>query len=317
VTDPQPPRRDDDHWSQYWANGALTSLPEDFAANYDGEIRDFWQTVFDQVPSGGRILDVCTGNGAVAVLAAERLVERTPPVTIQAVDAADIRPEAVKSRYPRQARWIDRIEFIGGTRFELFDAPDATFDLITSQYGIEYCDLDGAAATAARLLKPRGRLAFLSHALGSDMLRTMESEYRDYRRVEQLQVISRLEAHLRDALDAAGLRRSLARVRAELVGQRRLLERPLIRMVLGMVEQTLSMSDAEIRAARPRYEGFARQWIGGRDRLADMLRVHRMMRDQPDWVRCFERAGLSLHDSGTVRYLGRHDVGRFYVFEHP
>jgi ubiquinone/menaquinone biosynthesis C-methylase UbiE len=315
VTAPDTPEGNGDHWDQYWAAGALTSLPEDFEANYDGEIRDFWRTVFDGVPDGARVLDVCTGNGAVAVLAAERLAGRQPPVSIQAVDAADIRPEAVKERYPQQARWIDAIEFIGRTRFERLEAPDRSFDLITSQYGIEYCDLDRAATRAHALLNPGGRLAFLSHALSSDMLRTMESEYRDYRRIEQLQVVSRLEAHLRGEIDADVLRRSLARARAELVGQPRLLERPLNRMVLGMVEQTLSMSDADVRAARPRYEGFTRQLVSGRDRLGDMLRVHRMMRDDPDWTRCFERAGLEPRDSGRVRYLGRHDVGRYHIFE--
>ena len=56
-------------WSDYWAAGNLTSLPSDFAHNYDGEIKAFWFKIFDDLPDKSAILDVCTGNGAVAYLA--------------------------------------------------------------------------------------------------------------------------------------------------------------------------------------------------------------------------------------------------------
>ena len=47
----------------------MTSLPQDFAANYDGEVAEFWQAAFAQVPPAGRMIDLCTGNGAIALLA--------------------------------------------------------------------------------------------------------------------------------------------------------------------------------------------------------------------------------------------------------
>lgn len=306
-----------DHWGQYWAGGALTSLPEDFQANYDGEIQSFWNARFDEVPDGGHVLDICTGNGAIALLAAQRLADRVPAVSVFAIDAAAIRPDAMASRHPGQAEWIQSVQFLPETRFEDFSAPVGQFDLITSQYGIEYCDLEAVADNAHLLLKSGGRLAILSHALGSDMLRTMEAEYRDYRRLDQMQVFRRLDEFLQGDLNPAGFRRALSRMRAELIGQRKRLERPLNRMVLGMIEESLPMTDAAMESARPRYEGFARQLSGGRDRLADMLRVHRMMREDPEWTRVFEQAGLERLSSGTVRYQGQHDVGRFHVFQRP
>lgn len=306
-----------DHWGLYWAGGALTSLPDDFAANYDGEIRAFWQACFAEVPEGGRILDVCTGNGAIALLAAEATRSFDRPPEILAVDAAAIRPSAVAERFPGQARLIEAIRFIPSTRFENVDVEDGSVDLITSQYGIEYCDLEKAATKTSRLLRSGGRLAIVSHAVSSDMLRTMEAEHADYRRVDRLQVLERVRQFLEERMTAAQFRRALGRIRAELLGVSRLGQSPLLRHVLGMAERTLAMPDAAIVQARPHYRAFLDQLAGGRDRLADMLRVNRMISENTAWFEAFERAGLELVEQGRIHYQGRHDVGRFIILRKP
>ncbi|MDZ7790783.1 MAG: methyltransferase domain-containing protein [Xanthomonadales bacterium] len=303
-----------DHWGQYWAGGALTSLPEDFRANYDGEIRQFWHDIVAAVPAGARVLDVCTGNGAIALLAAEILSERECAGEVLAVDAAAIRPSTIAQRFPEQAERVRSVRFYPETRFEELDLSAASVDLITSQYGMEYCDLAVAADQCVRLLRPGGRLAMLCHAVDSDMLKTMEAEHRDYRRLDQLQLLHHLGEFLDGHSTPATLRRVLSRTRAQIMGDPRLLSRPLNRMVLGMLDQTRAMDDAAIEQARPRYLGFARQLASGRDRLADMLRVNRMMREDPGWTDVFERAGLTKQASGSIRYQGRYDVGHFHVF---
>ena len=79
-----------DHWSEYWSRGCLTSLPEDFAANYDGEIAEFWRNAFQSVPAGGSVIDLCTGNGAIALLAAEYATREEQDLSITAVDGATV-----------------------------------------------------------------------------------------------------------------------------------------------------------------------------------------------------------------------------------
>ncbi len=306
-----------DHWSVYWARGAVTSLPEDFAANYDGEIREFWCAQFDHVPDGGRILDVCTGNGAVALLAAEAIGTRERKPEVLAVDAAAIRPEVVAERFPAQAPFIESIRFIPNTRFEALDLEDASVDLISSQYGIEYCDLERAAHKAARLLRPGGRLAMVCHAVSSDMLRTMEVEHRDYRQLDRLQLLERVQAFLDGELDTERFCRAMERVRAELKGHGRTGHSPLLRYAMNMVETTISMPASAVGQARAHYRDFVLQMTSGRDRLADMLRVNRLVGESERWFEVFERAGLALVDSGRIRYQARHDVGQFVVLRKP
>lgn len=306
-----------DHWSVYWARGALTSLPEDFAVNYDGEIRQFWRSQFEQVPDGGRILDVCTGNGAIALLAAEATASRSQLPEILAVDAATIRPAVVAERFPDHRSPLERIGFIPDTRFEELDLGDESVDLISSQYGIEYCELERAAGKVARLLRHGGRLVMVCHAVSSDMLKTMEIEHRDYRHLDRLRLLERVEAFLDGELDPERLRRALARVRAELKGHARTAHSPLLRYAVNMIEGTLSMSDAAIEQARPHYRDFVTQLASGRDRLADMLRVNRLISENERWFEAFEDAGLAFVESGRIRYQGSHDVGRFFVMRKP
>jgi ubiquinone/menaquinone biosynthesis C-methylase UbiE len=306
-----------DHWSLYWAGGALTSLPQDFSANYDGEIQQFWARQFATVPAGGRILDVCTGNGAIALLAADatRSLERAPEIL--AVDAAAINPAGVAERFPERQAAIRAIDFIDRTPFEDLDLEAGSVDLIASQYGIEYCDLDRAAAKVFELLRTGGRMAMVCHSVSSDMLKTMEAEHRDYRQLDRSRLFERVEAFLAGELTAAQFRRALGHVRAELTGDASVKDKPLLNYAMSMLEGTLSMSEAAIDQARPRYRDFVRQLTSGRDRLADMLRVNKMIRADAQWFEVFERAGLQRVDDGHLHYQGRHDVGRFVIMQKP
>src|SRR5690554_1543049 len=105
-----------EHWSNYWASGIQTSLPQDFKNNYDGEIYQFWEQVVADIPSGGRILDVCTGNGAVALILAKIAVATGREFKITAVDISQINTKYIKQNNPRAH--TDMIEFSSGHAVE-------------------------------------------------------------------------------------------------------------------------------------------------------------------------------------------------------
>ncbi|MEJ2513635.1 MAG: class I SAM-dependent methyltransferase [Gammaproteobacteria bacterium] len=306
-----------EHWSAYWAAGPLTSLPSDFAANYDGEIAEFWHRQFADVPAGGSVLDVCTGNGAVALLAAAWFAGHDRAVEVTAVDAARIDPASVAAAHPEVADAVQRVRFQGQTPVESLDLPEASFDLVTSQYGIEYCDPEPAARRVAALLKPGGRLVMLCHEASSDILRTMEAEAADYRRLRELGFPAGLRRFLAGTLSFARFRKLMRNVGEALAGEYRIRSSPLYAFVLRMLEGAVRMDEATLRAHRLKLVDFSRQLELGEARLADMLRVNRVLHDDPDWHQAFQTAGLRLLDLGEILYRGKHRSGQTCRFEKP
>lgn len=305
------------HWSEYWASGQLTSLPADFAANYDGEIAAFWEQQFARVPAGGRVLDLCTGNGAIALLAAMYFEAQQRDVAVTAVDAAKISPARMAHRHPDLDAAISKIIFIDQSPVETLALPGGAFDLVTSQYGIEYCDWAAAAAQAARLLRPGGRLALVCHAASSDIVATMERESRDYELLASLGLLKGMRRFLDGTLSFSRLRKLLQATHAELLRAYRATRPPLFAHVLKTLEGVLQLDQAQLRARRMELAAFVDRLEQGQLRLADMLRVNRAIHEAPEWHRVFESAGLRLLDSQEILYRGQHRSGHAYVFERP
>lgn len=305
------------HWTEYWAGGQLTSLPADFAANYDGEIAAFWAAQFDRVPTRGKVLDLCTGNGAVALLAAGYFRARQQDVAVTAVDAAKISPEIIARKHPGLEAEVAAVTFVDQAPIETLALPSGDFDLVTSQYGIEYCDWAPAAAQAARVVRPAGRLALICHAATSEIVTTMEMEARDYEALAAQGLLPAIRRFLGGTLSFSRFRKMLQAVRTGLVPAWRASRAPLLAHVLQTLEGLLRLSEADLRARRLQLADFARQLELGEARLADMLRVNRAIHATPEWYRVFETAGLRLLDSHEILYQGRHRSGRAYRFEKP
>jgi len=306
-----------DHWSDYWSRGSLTSLPQDFSANYDGEVAAFWKGAFSELDDAGRMIDLCTGNGAIALLAAEYSASKKSDIEIVAVDAATISPDAIAAKYPDQAELLKRIQFISDCKVEDIDLPGASFDLVSSQYGIEYCDWGKAANQVVRLLKPGGRLVMVNHTATSDIMQFMEQEHREYSMLEKSGFFSAINGYLENSIDFNGMRTILVNLHRNLS---RVLERggtPLFRSVHSMLSGLLAMDQHKLEQGRNHLEEYYGQTRYGFDRLIDMLRVNHAIQSDDAWYRVFELAGLELVELGEIRYRGQHHAGGFLIFEKP
>lgn len=306
-----------DHWSDYWSRGCLTSLPQDFAENYDGEVAEFWDDAFSQVPAHGAVVDLCTGNGAVALLAAGYSAKSRVPFDVTAVDAAQIRADAISRQFPGQGELLSRIQFISNTQVENLELSEAGFDLVTSQYGLEYCDWPAAARTACTLLKPGGRLVLVCHSATSDIMAFMEQERREYELLQNLGFFKATAAYLAGQLDDRQFRSTLNAVGIEVSRQALSKPSPLLSSVLNMSGGVLSMSATDLAARKPQLQTFLSQMQHGLARLEDMLRVNHAIQADPQWYSVFEQAGLRFLDSGELRYRGRHHAGVYYRFARP
>lgn len=128
------------------------------------------------MPDGARILDLCTGNGAAALIAAETARERAGNFRIVAVDQADIDPASHVSRHGED---YASIIFLRDTEIERLPFPGAGFAAVISQYGIEYTDFDRSLPEAVRMIALGGRLRFVVHAADGVIAHDSKAVMRD------------------------------------------------------------------------------------------------------------------------------------------
>jgi len=103
---------------------------------------------------GAHVLDVCSGSGASALPAAERVA---PEGRVLAVDLARGLLDLARAKAGR--RGLNNIEFRVGD-FEELGLPDDSFDAVICVFGIFFVpDMSRAAAELWRMVRPGGQLA--------------------------------------------------------------------------------------------------------------------------------------------------------------
>ncbi|HET7729041.1 MAG TPA: class I SAM-dependent methyltransferase [Usitatibacter sp.] len=145
-------------WSRYWARGAPHSCIGTYGDRYGGVIAACWRDVFAGLPDGARVLDIATGNGALPRLLLDHC--REPGVTCDAVDLATVHLPWLASVTTAERR---RVRLHGGVDAGALPFADGTFDLVVSQYGLEYTDLARSVPELLRVLSPRGGVAMVLH----------------------------------------------------------------------------------------------------------------------------------------------------------
>ncbi len=174
-------------WDQYWRDGRLASCGGEGGANYQPLIAEGWRVFFDSLPDGARILDVCTGNGAVARLAAETARAPNRHVTIDAVDSATLHPTGL-------GQGADMIRFSSRTPAENLPFPDTSFDAIVGQYAIEYTDVERTLVELKRVSRQTASIRFVTHAAGSVVVLEAERQLADVERLTATGVFEAAEA---------------------------------------------------------------------------------------------------------------------------
>jgi len=148
-------------WNDFWHFDRLSSFENEGETNYQREIAADWRRFFGSLPRHASILDLCTGNGAVAALAAEAGRAGNKAFRVSAVDSADINPCLYVSRKRDDLALID---FRPRVRIETLPWPAASFDAVVSQFGVEYSDLSRSISEVVRVIAPGGRVRLSLHA---------------------------------------------------------------------------------------------------------------------------------------------------------
>lgn len=183
------------HWDNYWATNADGSFGQQTPEWYRNTLIPFWENIFKELPQQARILDIATGSGAVIRLAQRVSIDHQKHFDLVACDKAKkISNPANESRSPSS-----HIRFIPNMPVENIDFSQQPFDLITSQFGIEYCNTTQALSRVSRSLKTDGRFIMVAHRKESFIYQQSRREIDQYRMVlQQYPVFKRLEALIRD-----------------------------------------------------------------------------------------------------------------------
>lgn len=158
------PADDSDAWSRLWRAGVLHSCSTAIDGNYDGEIAAFWNARFDGLGPQQRIVDIGTGNGALALLAKQHAETRGIGFDIHGVDMADIDPP----RWAANAASFAGIAFHPRTHMDALPFEDGSVALVTSQYAFEYSrPREATLREVFRVIGTAGSAAFLLHSADS------------------------------------------------------------------------------------------------------------------------------------------------------
>lgn len=145
-------------WSRYWSQGVLHSCGGSFEGDYQGPIAAFWRAGFEALPPDARVLDIATGNGPLPKLLLA--MEQRSDLQCDAIDLARITPPWL-AQQPAAAQ--ARLRFHGGCAAERLPFPDQCFQLVISQWGLEYSQLALSVPEILRVLAPGAAVRLLLH----------------------------------------------------------------------------------------------------------------------------------------------------------
>jgi SAM-dependent methyltransferase len=165
-----------EQWETYYRGGALSTCPTAPDGGYDREVRDAWVEFFSPLRDGAHVLDIGTGNGVVALIAADTAAAGGRTFQIHGTDLARIDP--VK-HVADGARRFAGIAFHPGVATEELPFDPASFDAVSGHYALEYSEPVAALAAIHRVLKPGGVAQFVLHHAQSALIRSAHLSMRE------------------------------------------------------------------------------------------------------------------------------------------
>lgn len=136
-------------WNDFWRNeGASGGCLPSAMVHIDRAQAALWHAFAQRLPRRAKTLDIATGDGRVMA----HMLSARPDIRPLGVDLASQLPPPPKGCKVKP-----------GVAMEALPFPDRFFAGITSQFGLEYGDIDAALAEMARVLRSGARIGLLLH----------------------------------------------------------------------------------------------------------------------------------------------------------
>lgn len=285
-------------WSRYWASGALHSCVTSYHENYAGTLGQGWLDAMGRLTRGARVLDLATGNGSLPKLAVDHLSELE--LEFDAVDLAELRPTWCQALGAEQRA---RLRFHSGIAAEQLPFPAECFDMVISQFGIEYSNRRQSHPESVRVLKSGGKWSAVVHHAQSIIVHNARDELRHGEWLFQpngllatVHDLSPLFERARTAEGRIGLDRDPAahELRDRFNGLQEELERRADRSVCpdllhearrltGQVLMAAGSGDS--RSGQNQLAQFREAWVDSCLRLTDLVRCALDDAELSDWQR--------------------------------
>ncbi|MGH8249121.1 MAG: class I SAM-dependent methyltransferase [Steroidobacteraceae bacterium] len=183
-----------EHWETYYRGGALATCPLGSASGYTLELYDAWVEFFAGLADASRILDVGTGNGAIALIAKETAGRLGHHYEIHGTDLAQIDPVRDVAEGEKLFAGIQFHELVATERLPF---PAASFNAVSGQYALEYAAVEMGLREIFRVLQGGGQAQFIMHHADSVILHNAQQSLKDADLIlNRTKIFRRLRRHL-------------------------------------------------------------------------------------------------------------------------
>ncbi len=155
------------HWNLYWESNHSGSFGSEDPEWYHQKIIPQWMEVFLQLDQHSNLLDLATGNGAVTRLALSASQETSKDFHIDAIDQATTQA-------------IPGVHLLTPSPLEKIELEENHYDMITSQFGLEYANIASTLPRLAPALKSTGSIDLIAHHFQSVISQNSKQEVEQY-----------------------------------------------------------------------------------------------------------------------------------------
>ncbi|MDZ4348767.1 MAG: class I SAM-dependent methyltransferase [Xanthomonadaceae bacterium] len=305
-----------EQWESYYRNGMIATGPTGPDGGYDGEVHAAWVEFFSTLPDQASILDIGTGNGVIALIAAETAKARGLTWEIHATDLARIDP---LKHVPDGMRRLAGISFHAGVASERLPFAAESFDAVSGHYALEYSETAAALAEVHRVLKPGTDAQFILHNADSVLIDSARRSLHEtdivlvqtkiYRRLHRLVSMDRATpAAATRAMEE--LRSSIRTLKHELIEAQKVGAGRVLSVALDAVQKLLAIrAQASTQSIGLDVDRAEAEMRASAKRLHDLLAHARTAQDMDVIQNEAAAAGFTLIERMPQFYAGTNLIG--------